>query len=446
MLNSKFNSKIKVGLTKRTVDQYTDQCLLPQTTGERIWKITVLAVCTDKGPLLDNWKKSLEINGYDYEVLGLGKKWGGWSWRTKQYIERLANEKEERLFVLTDANDLFFIAPPNELIFNFKTYRSDVVNGAEHSPMTGPLKYDFQLKEQVVDFVKTRNHWTRYLVPNGGFIMGFRTPLLNILCANLHEEDDQHGYLINWLGHPDDMKLDIYARLVSNIVYDVPFLLENDDERIEMDYFELIKTNRGIRVRSIETNGMPCVMHFPGANYEAYNYFAKFIFDGELNEWAKPKKSLTDTIKKSWTQTLKANLIPKFLSGVSKSHKTYEFGRLKVKTENCVAHFKDCKGICGGNAVFDCNNVCYDPDIEQPTAIIDCNRVCGGNASLDCNGICNGPNELDCNGNCYNPITEIPLVIVDCNGVCGGNAIIDDCGKCCVRDDSYDSYSSDESW
>lgn len=450
--------QIEVGLMKRTVDKYTSHCLSPIPTGKRVWQVKVLSVCTDEGILLDNWKKSLEIQGYDYEVLGLGKKWGGWPWRTKQYIERLANEPEEKLFVLTDATDLFFIAPPHELIFSFRTYRSDVVIGAEHSPMTGPLRHDFKLKEKVVDFVKTRNPWTRYIVPNGGFVMGFRTPLLNVLCGNLDQEDDQHGYLINWLGHPNDIKLDIYARMVANIVYDVPFFLEDDDERVEMDFFDLYVGTNGTRVRSVETKGTPCAMHFPGGNSEAYNYFAEAIYRGEMNLWTKKKKSLTDTIKKSWAQSLKVNLIPKFLSSTGNISKIYKFPirmlsessktryvKYQVNNSNCDAHFKDCKGICGGEAVYDCTGVCYDPNTELPIAVKDCNGVCGGTAIRDCKGICNGDHERDCDGNCYDPKTENPVVIPDCRGICGGSAIIDNSGVCCEKDEEsedYDDFSS----
>ena len=421
----------------------------------------VLSVCTDPSPLLDNWKNSLELQKYEYEVLGLGEKWGGWTWRTRQYIKKLANEPEEKLFVLTDATDLFFIAPPNELVFNFKTYRSDVVVGAEHSPMTGPLRSDFKMKEMIIDFVKTRNPWTRYIVPNGGFIMGFRTPLLNILCANLNQEDDQHGYLLNWLGHPNDIKLDIYARLVANIVYDIPFFLE-DDERVEMDYFQLYKGTNGVRVKSIETDGTPCAMHFPGGNSEAYNYFVKAIYKNKLSQWVKKKMLLTDTMKKSWAQTLKANLIPKFLSSTyvpkekllsydrqNKLHqKRNEFSRMSIEHASCDAHFKDCNGICGGPSILNCNDSCYDPTKESPNVILDCLGICGGNATLDCKEICGGTHELDCDKNCYDPKTEDPVVIIDCKGVCGGCAVINYYGECCdlESEDSYsDSCSSDYS-
>jgi len=294
-------------------DSCVELCFSPKETGRRIWKVKVFGVCTDRGPLLDNWTNSLKKNGYDHTVIGMGKKWGGWSWRTKQYIEALSRESEEKLFVLTDANDLFFIAPPNELVYNFRTYNSDVVIGGEHNAFTGAYRKNLSLKADVIEFAKSRNTSTRYLVPNGGFVMGFRTPLLNLLCGNVKEEDDQEGYLHNWLEHPESIKIDIYARLIANIVYDLPFLSGRDDERIEMDFFEFVSvpsSNYGepnrLRVRSTETQACPCAMHFPGKNAEAYNYYGKTLYPNYFNEMVHPEFSMQASMKKPWSASLKS--------------------------------------------------------------------------------------------------------------------------------------------
>lgn len=308
------NTRKKVELVRRDIDPHVSLCLMPEETGDRKWEIKVLSVCTDQSPLLENWKMALDEQGYDHEVLGLGEKWGGWKWRTRQYIRALASSTEEKLFVLTDATDLFFIRGPGFLAMNFKSYRSDVVIGAEHQCCTGWPRWNANIKEQILTAARARNPWTRYIVPNGGFVMGWRTPLLNVLCANLEEDDDQHGYLVNWLEHPEVMKLDIYARLVANIVYDLPFMDTEDDERVEMDFFPV----KGKIVKSTETNSMPIALHFAGGNAEAYNYYGTKLYGEKFNVWSrKPdmKSTIKYTLKKSWTQDIKANIMPSFLSG-----------------------------------------------------------------------------------------------------------------------------------
>lgn len=293
-------------------------CLSIDYVGARKRKIFVMSVCTDQSPLLENWKMSLEKFGYSYAVLGLGEKWGGWKWRTQKYIEAVSRLQTECLVVLTDATDVFFVAPPDQLLKSFLSYDSDVVVGAEHQCCTSWVRWNFNVKEAVLQFARKKNPHTRYIVPNGGFIMGYRTPLINALCGNLDQEDDQHGYLVNWLEHPDEpFKLDIFARCVANIVYDIALFDTEDDERVELDYYKV----RNGSVYSTEREGGPCVMHFPGGNAEGYNYFGEKLFDDRFSPMSPKKATVTDTIKKSWTMPIKEKLSP-FLSGSSGQRST----------------------------------------------------------------------------------------------------------------------------
>lgn len=292
------------------IDDVTDICIVSGNVGDRTSNITVMSVCTDKGPLLDNWKMSLEKQGYDYKIIGLGEKWGGWTWRTRQYIKAVSEIQEEKLVVLTDATDLFFIGPPQDLLSSFESYNSDVVVGAEHQCCTSWPRWNFTIKELILFHARKRNPNTRYVVPNGGFIMGYRSALLDVLCANIRQEDDQHGYLVNWLEHPDVFKLDTHARCVANFVYDIPFFDSQDDERVETDFYEL----RGKRLYSTETKSFPCVLHFPGGNAEAYNMLGGKIYGTHFNPMVPKKATVTSVIKKSWTMPIKTNVIAPFFA------------------------------------------------------------------------------------------------------------------------------------
>ena len=94
--------------------------------------------------------------------------------------------------------------------------------------------------------------------------------------------------------------------------------------------------------------------------------------------------------------------------------------------------FKDCAGVCGGNAMLDecgvcngnnkdkgCDGVCFS-GLEE-----DCTGVCGGIVKVDSCGICGGSDkDKGCDGVCFSRKSK------DCSGVCGGKAALDTCGVC----------------
>jgi|GEM_PF-2834140 len=112
---------------------------------------------------------------------------------------------------------------------------------------------------------------------------------------------------------------------------------------------------------------------------------------------------------------------------------------------NCLVTV-DCAGVCGGNALLDCENICEGTATEGTTCtnnegntgmfddqcncivdpIMGCTDMdaCNFDTTAEVNdGSCTYPPEnFDCNGNC--------LVTVDCAGVCGGNALLD-CENIC---------------
>jgi hypothetical protein len=62
--------------------------------------------------------------------LGIGyhtltNKFQGWDWRTKLYIKAIKEVPENKLILLTDSNDLYFVRPAEEMIkvFNDGDYK-----------------------------------------------------------------------------------------------------------------------------------------------------------------------------------------------------------------------------------------------------------------------------------------------------------------------------------
>ena len=78
--------------------------------------------------------------------------------------------------------------------------------------------------------------------------------------------------------------------------------------------------------------------------------------------------------------------------------------------------FRDCNGLCYGNATIDNCGQCSHP--QSLNSQLDCTGVCGGVFRSDSCGICQLPEE--------GTITDY----TDCNGDCWGTATLDACGVC----------------
>lgn len=248
-------------------------CLIPPITSDRRWKIKVLTVETQETPMLHNWINSLTRNGYDFEILGYGEEWEGLSWKNKKFIERLSEEKEEMIFVLSDSTNTIFIRSPLQLMLAFKNYKTDLVISANQH---------LDVSTKATDIAQKRNLKSRYCIPVDGFIIGFRSAILDYLCSNFHV--NENFFLINWLINSLDSKLDIYATLNLNFN-------END--------FELIEIVDKEKIRHVETKAYPCSITFQQHN-KHYDQLSKLI----LGEEAKKinRQFLSKFYEKKWLE------------------------------------------------------------------------------------------------------------------------------------------------
>lgn len=156
----------------------------------RDYPLHVLTVSTDENVGLRNLLASLKTLQYEnVHVIGQGEKWGGWPWRTEQYIKKIEQLKRDVghdrfLVCLVDANDVFFIQGPQTLKEGFRNANCDVLVSGENTPMllTGEQKAFFKSIGK-----------SEFAYPCHGSIMGKASKLLEILKANRHSQDDQIG-------------------------------------------------------------------------------------------------------------------------------------------------------------------------------------------------------------------------------------------------------------
>lgn len=175
--------------------------------------LLVLSVCTDESPGLTNFENSLKQNGYNYEILGKGEKWGGWDYRTKKYLSKLKTLDPELIVVLWDATDMLFVQHKDVLLQKFLNgYDGKVVIGAESNCCTGKYTGDLVL-------LNTFNtNIGRYRFPNGGWVVGRAKDLIFVLNKIKKEKDDQAGYLDLLIEKSDILVLDSENYFVSNIL------------------------------------------------------------------------------------------------------------------------------------------------------------------------------------------------------------------------------------
>ena len=96
------------------------------------YKIVILSVATKNIPdkKIDKWKKSLEYYGYSYKLVSRDKNWSGYNMKLQDINNKL-EKLDTEIVVLSDSTDLFFTAPPNELLEKFKNSNKDIIIGGE---------------------------------------------------------------------------------------------------------------------------------------------------------------------------------------------------------------------------------------------------------------------------------------------------------------------------
>lgn len=251
-------------------------------------KLIVLSLSTDESVGSSNFEKTMQHLKYSYLILGRGVKFMGWPWRTRLYIDAINKLKtrEQDLFVLCDSNDLFFVAPPEELIEKFNKIGKSVLVGAEPACCNGyygsknhKMKAVNKMRELgVKSGVRDQGQDnTRYVYPNGGFVMGRAKELLSLLESNKNQYDDQGGYLQKIMDDPNLFHLDRAQTIVGNL----PNMHSNyrmyyDKNIPEIDHWKFSIPDK--RWRNVHSEDSPVCFHFPGKYWKGYNAIAQKIF------------------------------------------------------------------------------------------------------------------------------------------------------------------------
>jgi hypothetical protein len=295
--------------------------------------IKVITLSTDESDALANWRYGARKLGYDVTVLGVGEKWGGWAWRTSKYIEAVEKLPRGTFVLIIDGNDILFVRGPASLLRAFRSIDRPLVFGGEATCCVGKFAATQMNGERgrAMATINSREPLNRWKFPNAGCIMGRRDTVLAALMAVKDEPDDQAGHLGRYLDDPNCLSLDWKHAIVGNVNRPSPMYcvdcsaIADNMNAFELQFWErvtvkdLIAEGREtadalkdtvgpVLYRNKETGGLPCVLHFPGGNMQAYNTFGASVYGSSfrpIREGAPPSvgKSALLGIADLWRRT-----------------------------------------------------------------------------------------------------------------------------------------------
>lgn len=217
--------------------------------------IHVLTVATDKTPQLSNLTESLQKFGYSYSILGLGKQWTGFSFKTEHYLAAVSDLPPNTIVALVDAYDVIFVASPEEFIQKYRSLDTPVIVGGE------PRCRDYQCTP-VTNYWALNGRHTMYPYVNSGVIVGPADKLKQILTNQLNspfKNDDQKslGYVVQQ--YPILFRIDTTQRLIGTWI-------PTKSGRIK------IHRNRPMDTHSME---FPVILHMPCVKCDIYRRYAR---------------------------------------------------------------------------------------------------------------------------------------------------------------------------
>lgn len=157
----------------------------------------VLSVSTNE---CKNFEDSLKKFGWNYRILGLGQKWGGWVWRMKMYREALKKLHPDTKVILSDASDVIALkSPPMNIDDNINI----MVSGNNNCTLG--------ICKPITKFIKLRNIVGKKKFVNAGLIYGKAGKIIDMYSWIIEKgfTDDQLGICLYFEKNYTDLSLTI---------------------------------------------------------------------------------------------------------------------------------------------------------------------------------------------------------------------------------------------
>ena len=269
-----------------------------------------ITVATNPQHYFYSMKESAERNNIKIEILGWGKKWGGFICRFKLMKERLHQLPKKDIVMFFDAYDIIFMKNEKEIKKVFLEYGKKILVGS----ICGSILENY-ISNLVFGGNGLQKKSTCFNGLNAGCYIGYVENLYNLLnnickiydCENTNLDDQRIMTQFYKENHEKyDMELDYQTKLVynfesnSNISYLHSHLrrflnLPTPDVGLEGNNFIFKDTNFLVK----KTNNYPCVVHGHGHTN----------IDSIIDKLDLPKKINSDNYNYAYKTFVNVNLI-----------------------------------------------------------------------------------------------------------------------------------------
>lgn len=224
----------------------------------------VVCVATSRNNWLNDWENSARQWNYDYQILGLGVEWKGFSTKQTLLLEFFERCDPSEVVVVVDAYDLIFAGPPEELQSKYNAFHTPIVVGGEDTCILNCHRHSCPVNNNDYKYV------------NGGCVVGTVDALAAVYAYALAHSphDDQIGIAKYMDEHCDQVAVDGNQSIVANLR--------------SSDNLECVGGNR---FRHVKTGTMPVLVHMPFVYADFGKRCAKVKQHG-IKHW-EPPASLT---------------------------------------------------------------------------------------------------------------------------------------------------------
>lgn len=155
----------------------------------------VLTVATDRNQYVKEFEQSLENNGYEYKLLGLGEEWTGFTMKMNLFRNVLPKLKNS-IVIVSDSYDVLYLQTPEVIMEKYwELANGKIVIGLENI-RTSFCNFSVICDPKIVDKCKIKNSkFPGFIYPNAGFIMGPASSILEIYNFQMEKgfKDDQYS-------------------------------------------------------------------------------------------------------------------------------------------------------------------------------------------------------------------------------------------------------------
>ena len=194
-----------------------------EVLSDRKESLKVVTVATQQKLELDRLQSSLESQGMELTILGLGSKWGDFISKFKLMKEYVKSLPGDQMVMFLDAYDTYVRGNENEFLTRYKKFGSEIVTGAEVNlhPDEG-LRGEYPKSDSVFKYLNSGTY-----IGSAGGIWSMLDTIFEQYCelpeavqsreGGRYGDDDQWLMSKYFLDNQDKVKLDVRGKIFQTL-------------------------------------------------------------------------------------------------------------------------------------------------------------------------------------------------------------------------------------